>query len=102
MYVAVCTLNIALDNIMRSGVKDCEKCRRILRIFPRPLSFVCATQGITKQAQTLELQGEVVLVLTYTEFSDNADLDDLGKATFWPQGRIPEGHGESSICGTQE
>ena len=84
---------------MSGDSKDSEKCRRIVKILPKPLALVHPMEGITKLAQTLELQGGIVVAVTFSEFSDNADLEDLSKAKFWPQNRVPYGWGESSVGG---
>lgn len=86
-----------MDRLIRKDVADDVKCRQMQALLPRPLALVKPFESLTRKIQKIELQGEVPLCVTFTEFIDFSDLKDLGECRFWPDARTPYGWGQNTI-----
>ena len=82
---------------MQKDLDDHLKCREIKALLPRPLAIVKTYESLTRKIQKIELQGEIPLCITFSEFIDFSDLCDLGKCRFWPDARTPYGWGQNTI-----
>ena len=68
-----------------------------MKMLPRPLAVVKPVEALTRKTQKIELQGEIPLVISFSEFIDFSDLTDLGNCRYWPDVRTPFGWGTNTI-----